>query len=120
MRNKTKIKDHITPDIDRIVRTIYTKLPQKALAYYKLKTPVGVGKKKGNARKKTKLRRNEIHANYPYADVLDKGLYPNPVMTVENPRSSGGYSKLAPEGMSKPTKKYLDKLVKKIFKGKVI
>lgn len=58
-------------------------------------TPVDTGR----ARKSTVLRDNEIQAQYPYAQRLDKG-----------------YSKQAPDGMTKPTEKYIEQYVKKQVK----
>lgn len=45
----------------------------------------------GNARSKTVRKGDTIHANYPYADRLDKG-----------------YSKQAPRGMTEPTLKFIE------------
>ena len=63
-----------------------------------------------------------IIANYPYAKVLDEGLYPNPPKTVpfNKRRSRNGYSKQAPKGMAEPTEKYIAKLMRKILKGQTI
>jgi len=54
-------------------------------------TPV----RSGNARRKTVLQGNEIQANYPYAEVLDKGRH----MTNRGMRGSTQ----APKGMTEPT-----------------
>tara|TARA_R100000734_G_C3274493_1_gene69617 strand:+ start:454 stop:744 length:291 start_codon:yes stop_codon:yes gene_type:complete len=95
MPNK-KVKDDITPDIDRIVGKLQKELPKKAHKYFKEITPI----KTGNARRKTKRRGHVIVANYKYATQLDEGR-----------------SKQARHGMSGPTTKYLNKLVKKVVEG---
>ena len=50
----------------------------------------------GNAQNRTTLSGNEIHAQYPYAQRLDKG-----------------WSKQAPNGMVQPTVQYLRDYIKK-------
>lgn len=74
-----------------------SKLPTKALNVFKENTPI----RKGNARRNTKLRSNQIVANYPYAQRLDEG-----------------YSKQSPEGMVKPTEEYISEEFIKIMTGK--
>lgn len=69
------------------------KLPRKAYLQFKSVTP----KRSGNARRKTKLNRDTINANYPYAQRLDQG-----------------YSPKAPRGMIDPTLKYIRREVKRI------
>jgi hypothetical protein len=92
-----KVYDRITPSINRINDRL-EKVPQAALDYFVKKTP----KRGGNARRKTKLvNKRVISADYPYAKRLDKG-----------------YSKKAPEGMSKPTGAFIKALVKIILKRK--
>lgn len=65
-------------------------LVDEALEYFVDKTP----KRSGNARRNTSARGNTILADYPYAGRLDEG-----------------YSKQAPNGMSKPTLEHFQKLV---------
>ena len=57
-----------------------------ALAYFVAITP----KRSGNARRKTRLDKTTIEANYPYASELEDGK-----------------SRQAPQGMSEPTMKKL-------------
>jgi len=83
--------NRITPSLGRI-RQKMDKLPRQAFAHWKKITP----KKTGNAKRKTKLNRNIIEANYPYAVRLDEG-----------------YSKQAPRGMLEPTLKYVNTLLKR-------
>jgi hypothetical protein len=72
------------------------KLPVRALDYFKAQTPVDTGR----ARRSTKLENKDtIHADYPYAQRLDEG-----------------HSKQAPQGMTKPTEKWVRDQFKKIFK----
>jgi hypothetical protein len=71
-------------------------LPRRALNYFIEQTPI----RSGNARLNTKLREgNTIHANYAYADRLDKG-----------------HSNQAKNGMTKPTEDWLVKEFRRIFK----
>jgi len=92
-----KVYDRITPSISRINSRLEM-VPQAALDFFKKKTP----KRSGTARRRTKLvNKRTINADYPYAKRLDKG-----------------YSKKAPEGMSKPTGEFIKALVKIILKRK--
>lgn len=92
-----KVYDRITPSVNRINDRL-ERVPKAALDFFKKKTP----KRGGNARRKTKLvNKRIISADYPYAKRLDKG-----------------YSKKAPEGMSKPTGDFIKALVKIILKRK--
>lgn len=63
-----------------------TSLAKKAYDHFRKITPIDTG----NARRKTKLSHDTIYASYPYAQRLDQG-----------------WSKQAPDGMSKPTIEYL-------------
>ena len=121
MASKTKLKDDITPDLERIQEQLMRKLPKKGLAYLKNLTPVD----SGNAKRKTKLiRGNTIHMDYPYADVIDEGKYGTGAYKVGSKRkpkvTRKGYSKQAPKGLTGPTTKYINKVVKAIFKGRAI
>lgn len=92
-----KVYDRITPSVKRINQHL-EKVPKAALDFFVKTTP----KRSGNARRKTKLvNKRTISADYSYARSLDKGS-----------------SKKAPEGMSKPTGKFIEALVGIIFKRK--
>lgn len=82
-------------DLGRINNKIQ-KLPKQSYEEFVSNTPA----RSGNARSKTKLRGNEIQANYPYAKRLDEG-----------------YSRKAPRGMLKPTVEFLKKELDKIFRN---
>lgn len=69
----------------------FEEIPVKAHQYFRDKTP----KDTGNARKNTKLEGTTIHADYAYATSLDQG-----------------YSRKAPQGMSKQTIAYVRRLIK--------
>ena len=73
------------------------KVPQEAYDFFVAHTP----KKTGNARSKTKLKGTVIQADYQYAEALDNGR-----------------SVQAPEGMTKPTEKFIQDRVNKIVTGK--
>jgi hypothetical protein len=88
------VKNSMTPSIDRILREIKD-LPREMHDFWVKETP----KKSGNARRKTKLSGNKIIADYAYARQLDKGS-----------------SKQAPDGMSDPTEKFLEKRLSKILR----
>lgn len=87
-------KNNITPSINRIQRNLST-VPQEVYNFWVKTTP----KDKGNARNKTQLRGNVIEANYPYAKVLDQG-----------------WSKQAPQGISKPTKLFFQRLLNRLIR----
>jgi hypothetical protein len=71
-------------------------LPTEAFNYFKSITP----RDTGNARRRTKLTGTTIKADYVYAQPLDEG-----------------HSRQAPDGMIKPTEKWLQRRIKQI-KGK--
>ena len=91
-----KIKDKITKSIDNILQKI-DKLPQEAYKEFVKDTPI----RSGNARRKTRLSGNKIVAGYNYAQKLDEG-----------------FSKQAPDGMTKPTEEFIKKRMTQIIKGK--
>ena len=81
------------------------KLASAAFTKFKSVTPV----KTGNARSNTSLHNDEIRASYNYAGVLDRGRH----MT-----SSGARGSLqAPEGMTKPTERFVQDYIRKQGKG---
>lgn len=102
-------------NIRKAERFFNNELPKKAFQRFKSETP----KAKGNARSKTIFKKTpngfEITGNYDYSGVLDRGLYPNPPKAGTG-KTRGGYSKQAPEGMTKPTVKYLKSEVRKFIK----
>lgn len=63
--------------------------------------------KSGNAKANTRLVNNEIQANYPYAEVLDKGRH----MTNKGMRGSNQ----APKGMTEPATKTMNSEIKKLI-----
>ncbi len=89
---------NITKRLNKVLQTLDNKnISEVAYDTFVKNTPVGdpnrwktkykpKNYKPGNARHKTKLRSNEIDANYPYAKRLDEG-----------------YSSQAPNGMTEPT-----------------
>lgn len=68
------------------------KLAKAAYNYFVSITPID----SGNARRSTSLQGDEIHASYPYAKRLDQG-----------------WSDQAPNGMIKPTEKFISQHIKK-------
>lgn len=83
-------KNKMSYSLNRVARNIKG-VPKQVYDYWVSITPI----KTGNARSKTKLKGSTIDANYNYAVPLDRG-----------------HSKQAPRGMSKPTEKFLKKLLK--------
>lgn len=71
------------------------RLAQEAYKYFRQVTPEDTG----NAKRKTSLSGNTINAQYPYAQRLDQG-----------------YSKQAPQGMTKPTEEHMKKHIAKLPK----
>lgn len=89
-----KIDDGITPILKGMKQQL-AKYPQDAEDEFVRLTPV----RSGNARRNTNLRNNDtIVASYPYAQRLDEG-----------------WSKQAPNGMTKPFEVWVKKKVKQIF-----
>ena len=67
-------------------------LAQEAYGFFRQITPIDTGR----ARSNTKLSGDSIIAQYPYATRLDQG-----------------YSRQAPDGMSRPTEKFVERYIKK-------
>jgi hypothetical protein len=88
------VNNGITASLRRIQSEL-DKVPQEAYNFWVKGTP----KKTGNARRQTKLKGDEIQARYAYATKLDDG-----------------WSKQAPDGMSKPTEKFIKGRVDKIMR----
>jgi len=88
------VNNGITSSIRRIQSEL-DKLPQQTYDFWVKGTP----KKSGNARRSTVLKGNEIQARYAYAERLDQG-----------------WSKQAPDGMSKPTEKFIERRLKQIMR----
>lgn len=89
-------KNNITGNIAKKIKLL-DKVPSQAYTYFKAITPI----RSGNARRRTILKKDIIHAQYPYADRLDDG-----------------YSRQAPNGMSKPTEAFVKNTVDKIIRKK--
>lgn len=87
-------KDTITPSIAKMKAALEL-LPQQAYKEWVKDTPVDTG----NARRKTRLNKNTIEAQYPYAQRLDEGS-----------------SKQAPKGMSVPVQKFVEQQMRKIIR----
>lgn len=77
-----QIKSNLTP----------RKLAEEAYRVFHKVTP----ERSGNAKRNTRVRNNEIQADYAYAQRLDEG-----------------YSQLAPRGMTEPTIKHITEYVKR-------
>lgn len=89
------VKNGITKSLRRIERQL-PKVPSQLHKFWVSITP----KRSGNARRKTDLRNNKtIVANYPYAKRLDQG-----------------WSKQAPNGMSRPTERLMQRIIKRILR----
>lgn len=99
-----KTRDLMTLSL-RKMQSELDKLPAQAYDFFVKATP----KDTGNARRRTRLQdRRVISADYPYAGVLDKGRH----MTPQGMRGS----KQAPQGMTKPTEKFIQDRLKKIMR----
>ena len=90
------VKDNITASTKRMQAAL-AKLPQQAYDVFKKETPI----RTGNARRSTRLVKNEIQANYAYAKRLDEG-----------------YSRQSPKGMVEPTEKFIKAKTDQIIKRK--
>jgi hypothetical protein len=87
------VNNGITASLRRI-QSEMDKVPQQAYNFWVKNTP----KDTGNARRKTRLKKDTIEANYAYAERLDTG-----------------WSKQAPDGMSKPTEQFVKDRIDKIL-----
>jgi hypothetical protein len=86
----------ITTNIKKKVAQLNA-VPGQAYTFFKAHTPI----RTGNARSRTVLKKDTIIAAYPYAQRLDDG-----------------YSRQAPDGMTKPTEAFVQKATDKIMKRK--
>lgn len=89
---KTKIKVNTAgfeKQVDKI-DTAMKDVSRQAHNFFVSITPI----QKGNARRRTRLVNGNIEANYAYAERLDEG-----------------YSKQAPDGMTEPTIKHIEKVL---------
>lgn len=89
-----QVKNTMTASLARIEKALDT-LPRQAYDFWVAATP----KRTGNARRRTKLRGDTIDAAYDYAVPLDQG-----------------WSKQAPDGMSRPTEQFIQRTTKKILR----
>ena len=78
----------------RAIKDDLKDLPKEVYDEFVSLTPVDTG----NARRKTRLQGSTIKANYKYATRLDEG-----------------YSRQAPNGMSEPTRKFIQNRLRKIL-----
>jgi len=88
------VNNKISADLKRRQKLL-SQVPRLAYSKWIQTTPI----KSGNARRRTKLQKETIVAAYPYAQRLDEG-----------------YSKQAPQGMSKPVGDFIQKLVNRILR----
>jgi hypothetical protein len=93
---KITIDDKITSDLDKKIKEL-NQIPRQAYNFFKAETPI----RSGRARKNTILKNDTIMARYPYAERLDNG-----------------YSRQAPNGMSKPTEAFVQRTVDRLIKRK--
>lgn len=99
------VKDNISQRLKNL-RLALKVFPQEVQEELIRLTPVD----KGFARKNTKLINNRIiHADYPYAEVLDKGRH----KTAKGMRGS----RQAPKGMTKPLTAWARKRLDQIARG---
>lgn len=88
---QAKINDR---EFTKMIRQLDDSVTKKAWAdtgkFFVKNTPVA----EGNARRNTRVSDTEIRADYPYAGRLDEG-----------------YSRQAPDGISKPSLEYLEKQI---------
>jgi len=81
----------MTASLDKISKELQS-LPKEVYGFWVNTTP----KDTGQARRKTKLKKDIIHADYPYAKRLDEG-----------------WSQKAPKGMSEPTGKFIEQYLQR-------
>jgi hypothetical protein len=99
------INRNLIPKITRTITQRLRNFPKEIHQQFVKTTPIDTG----NARRRTRLVNNRtIYANYPYAQVLDKGRH------VTNRGMRG--SKQAPRGMSKPVKAWAQRRFRQILR----
>jgi len=89
----------------RLAAGAKTAVTKQAFDYFRTITPRG---KSGRAKNSTRLNNNRIEASYPYASVLDAGR------GFRDGQMRG--STQAPDGMTRPTIKEVDRLVQQYIK----
>lgn len=89
---KASLTGSIAGDLSRVKQELAA-YPQRALTQFREFTPV----RSGNARRRTTLRQDVILAQYPYAQRLDQG-----------------WSRQAPDGMTKPMQQWQQKEIRRI------
>ena len=98
-----KVDDLMTGQIKKVKKELAA-LPQQAHKEFVSLTPVDTG----NARRNTRFKNGDtIEADYPYAEVLDKGRH----MTNRGMRGS----KQAPKGMTLPWSVWWYKQIRRIL-----
>lgn len=105
--------------LKKLERFLKRTFPKQVYDKFVELTPEDTGYAKRHTRKRVKNDQLEIFATSKYknyAEVLDKGLYP------KNPRGGkgktrNGFSKQAPRGMSEPTEKYAEKILKDFLRS---
>lgn len=90
------------------LRNVSTVIIPPTFQYFKQITP----RDTGYAQSQTTLAGNVIHANYPYAQVLNNGR------VFSNGRMRG--SKQAPNGMVEPTKQFFMKNLAKLLAQQIM
>lgn len=113
---KVQTSGRLRPLLQKKAKQI-DQLPQQAYDFFNFGKGIidvkgfkGTPIKTGNARRKTKLRKTVIEANYTYAQVLDKGRH----LTNRGMRGS----LQAMEGMTRPTIQYLRLLFRRIIRSR--
>jgi hypothetical protein len=101
-----EIRKNLIPNITRKINRALNRFPAEIHQQFVNTTPVDTG----NARRRTRLRGNIIHAAYPYAQVLDRGR------RITNRGMRG--SKQAPRGMSKPVRAWAIRRFRQILRTK--
>lgn len=96
---KLEIQANLSPGLRVLqrMRKQLEALPREAYDYFVSQTPIDTGR----ARRSTRLVGNNIQADYPYAQRLDEG-----------------YSDQSPEGMTRPTEKFVERRLRSIARGR--
>lgn len=97
IRLSTTVVRNLIPQVSKKIQSKLQALPKQVHTEFVKQTPIDTG----NARRKTRLIGDTIHARYPYARRLDKG-----------------WSKQAPDGMIKPTRLWMRKRIQQILRNK--
>lgn len=92
-----RVSNNISPSVNRKLQQLKS-IPPKAYDFFKRTTPIRTGNARNKTNYNSKPNGGTIRSDYPYANRLNEG-----------------YSRQAPDGMTKPTISKIRQLVKRVL-----